>query len=176
MQFWIASLKENMKSEQGVKVKKWARPTCGMITLGTRITRTEALEHLTLGYLETKRMLMELSWVCNVTTSEILAISGEGVLWGANSCQGEINNSDLSHLIATNSWYRPWILFLEWLSLLRHHTPSLSVDSDAQLEALWSNDWCQIPETNNCSSNSSTNSVFSIMPMKLRSWSYRIGA
>lgn len=80
MQFWIASLKENMKSEQGVKGKKLARPACGMITLGTRITRTEALEHLTLGYLETKRMLMELSWVCNVTTSEILDISGEGVL------------------------------------------------------------------------------------------------
>ena len=69
MQFWIASLKENMKSEQGVKGKKLARPACGMITLGTRITRTEALENLTLGFMESKRMLMEISWVYNVKTT-----------------------------------------------------------------------------------------------------------
>lgn len=174
----MAWLKESMESEQRVKVKKWTRPIpiCGKNTLGRRITRTKALEHLTLGYLETKRMLVELSWVCNVTTFEILDISGGGIFWRANSCQVEINNSDLTHLIATKSWYRPWIFFIEWLSSLRYHTPSPFVDNDKQLETLWINEWCPIPVTNNCSSNISTNSFFRVMPMKPMSWSYLIGA
>lgn len=173
MQFWMAWLKKNMESEERVKVKKWARPICGKNTRG-RIATIEALEHLTLGYLETKRMLVELSWVYNITTFEILDISGGGILWGANSCQGEINNSDLTHLIATKSWYRPWIFFIE--SSLRYHTPSPFVDSDKQMETLWINEWCQIPVTKNCSSNISTNSFFSEMLMTPMSWSYLIGA